>query len=156
MILMIKNIVTKDEETYKIHNVEDFDEIFERFPQTLDLALSSESVEDAAEKIAEYINKGSRLVAHVHSGVQKTEDEIATPEVTRGKASRINLEDQSSFASSFDVWSEKRVNDRRGLPRDTSYTPDPGRIREKKLDEKNPVTQMDKLKAKIKESHENR
>lgn len=153
MILTVRNTVTNEETNYKIHKAEDFDEIFDHYPRALDIALRSDSIQDAAEKIAKYIGAGSRVFAWVHSGVQKSED-VATNLDKDPEPTTLKLHDKEGFKTTFNLWAEKRAESKRGLPRDTSFAPDPGRIREDEPDQ--PMTQMDRLKARIEESNEDR
>lgn len=152
MILTVRNVLTHQEKNYKIHKAEDFDEVFEDYPRALDIALRSSSIQDAAEEIAKYIASGSRVFAWVHSGVQKSEDEIVNEFSSDHKPKTLKLHDKEEFRAAFNLWAEKRAEAKRGLPRDSSFAPDPGRLRDKDLDADGPLTPMEKLKARIEES----
>jgi hypothetical protein len=65
MILFVKNIMTDKETQYILHDAEDFEEIFHDYPKTRNLALRSRGLQDAAEKIAQYIGGSSRLDAWI-------------------------------------------------------------------------------------------
>lgn len=149
MILIIKNIFTNKEVAYPLNKVEDFDAIFDIYPSMHEVALRSDSIKDAAYKIAKHINSGSRVSAYIHSGVIKSEP---TEETTAPK-DKLKIESIENLGTLIDVWTEKRKKEKIKTGRDTTYSPDPGRIREKELDEGPPVTFMDKIKQRIKDEN---
>lgn len=149
MIITVRNIITNHEESYALRKLEDFDVIFDHYPWALDVALAADSIQDAAVKIAHYLDRGSRVSVRIHDDVNKHEDDIKFDE--KPKNVKLNLRPTSDLKDTFTLWAEKRLEQKRGIPRDSSFTPDPGRVRDKELDEQGPVTAMDKVKARIKE-----
>lgn len=148
MMLTVKNSMNNEEVTYKLNKPEDFQAIFDEYPMAERIAIHSDSTEDAAKNIAAYISRSSYYDAWIHSGVHKTEVE---PEKEEPKDVRLDLQNNDSFSLSVKLWAEKMAEKRRGIHRDNTFTPDPGRLRDKKLDEQDPVTGMDRIKAKIEE-----
>jgi hypothetical protein len=55
MVLVVE-FTSGERKQYILHKVRDFDKVFEDFPQTHEIALSSDTVEDAAKNIAEYLD----------------------------------------------------------------------------------------------------
>lgn len=146
MILVVKNLFSKKESTFKLNKVSDFDPLFKLYPWALNVALQSSSVADAAHKIAKYIDRSSTVIAYICSTVSKSEEE-AQPKQAEG----LKVESLSGFREELKAWSEKRSTPPKHTPRDTTYSPDTGRKRDPKLDLDAPVTLMEKLKHKIKE-----
>ena len=136
---------------FPLRKVEDFNPVFDMYPRAHDIALASDSLQDAAHKIAKYIDQGSRVSAYLHTGIAKTEaDPVEEPKEVKLKVGSVD-----AFALSIGMWAEKRKEESRSSPRrDTTFTPDPGRLRPKELDESPPVTLMDKIKQKIKDLKE--
>ena len=144
---MVKNLFSKKESTFTLNKASDFDSIFELYPWALDVALRSDSISDAAQQIAKYIDRNSTVISYVCDTVSKSEEEPKKPKQSNG----LKVESLSSFSDDLKAWSEKRVAPPKHVPRDTTFVPDNGRQRDPKLDIDAPVTLMEKLKHKIKE-----
>ncbi len=149
MILTVRNIVTKREKYYKLHKPEDFNIIFGIYPRTLDIALKSDSVKDAAKRIAAYIDSSSRYHAFIANEMKKSEQ--SQEEQQQPKDVRLQTESGDAFATAFKAWADKRFEGGRGLSRDTTHVPDPGRARTKEEDRGYPITSMDRIKRRIEE-----
>ena len=144
MILTIRDIMTKSETSYPLRKVEDFKVLFDRYPSAENIALRSNSVEDAIHKIAEYINHSSRLSVRLHDDVSKSEPEM---EETKPKDVKLKVSSVESFAMSLKLWGEERKEEDRGIHRDSTYSPDPGY--QKDPDPEVPVTPMERIKRRI-------
>lgn len=136
MILVLRNTVDNSEKIFKLNNVEDFDYFFKMFPQTYEIALGSDGIEDAARKIADYLSKNSRCEAWVaDTSMIKAEIERAETETNPKGSKPKRLKLSSGFSERFDQWVQKRIaEDRHLIHRDSTYVADPGRLREPALD----------------------
>lgn len=148
MMLIVKNSKNHKETVYKINKSEDLQDVFDEYPMAERIAIHSDSLEDAIKNIANYISRSSHYDAWIHSGVHKSEKIIKEKEPEDIK---LDLQDDESFALSIKLWAEKMSEKKRGMQRDNTFVPDPGRLRNSKLDELGPVTGMDRIKDRIKE-----
>jgi len=139
---------------FQVNKPEDFDAIYEMYPQAENIALRSSSVSDAALNVAKYIDSNRHVICNVVDGMRKSEEEDEEEEGP--KAVKLKVSSIDSFALSLGLWAEKRKKSDRGIHRDTTYTPDPGRLREKELDDPEPITLADKIKAASEGKDENR
>ncbi len=146
MILIIKDHMTNKEYTYKLNSIPDFDKLFDSFPATKSLCYRSKTIPEAVDKVKRYIDSTSRMYATVHSGSTIKKTEPAPPE---SPAESMSIISEKDLASNIKAWAEKRGKTK-NLPRDTTYTLDPGRLRDEELDEKAPSTLFQKIKAAIK------
>jgi hypothetical protein len=147
MLLVVTDIITNQEHTYKLYDVSDFDGIFHDYPRLKTICYRCNTVKEAAEAAENYLNsRCSRLKAHLflNSPVAKSE-EVAVP--PQKKESLIVNE--LDLSNNIKKWAEKRSKPKQ-LPRDTTFSPDPGKIRNEELDEKAPSTLFQKIKAAIK------
>jgi len=146
MILHIRNIISKHEKTYALRSYADFKKIFADYPQLVNLTLKSKNLKTGAHDIAEYFNMSSHISSWLSSGVAKSEKELeveAEPEVD------VKFSPQEDFKTSLEIWVQTRMENDRETSRDTTFTPDIGRVRDKKLDKPRDITSMDRIKSNI-------
>ena len=147
MILFVKNLVTNEVEHFRLNSVEDFDAIFKEFPSTHEIALRSRDLEDAAQEIAKYLSRNSHMDSWVHDTRLHKGEEFDTG-ISDEKRTPKPLENKGSFLDRFDKWFKQR-NEVKPLDRDNTFSLDPGRLREKKLDEVPDDTKLGKLRDEI-------
>jgi len=147
MILVVKNLFSNKQESFPLHKVEDFDRLFDLYPWSFEVALKSDSIADAAENIARYIDRSSTVIAYIHNEVAKSEEHAQV----KNKADGLDIQSLSNFSTSLERWAKKRSEPSSHIARDTTFSPDPGKQRHSELDIDAPITLIDKIKQKIKE-----
>ena len=153
MVVIVKDLFSKKEKTYNLNKPVDFKVLLELYPGSLNSVLGSMTVNEAAQQIAKYIDSSSRVISYTADGINKAE-----PEAEHQKQSaELKLDSIFNFDTSFNEWKHKRTNNLKEPTRDSTFSPDPGRIREKSLDKERPKTTIEKIKEKVKEANnENR
>lgn len=68
----MENIVSKKGRKFVLNSAEDFEEIFNLYPNTRNIALRSKGLEDAANKIAQYFSSGSRIDSWTEGTIMKS------------------------------------------------------------------------------------
>lgn len=146
MILHVRNVLSKHEKTYALRNYDDFRELFKSYPQLINLTLKSKNLKEGARDIAKYFSMSTYVLSWVSDDVSKSEKEL---EVEPEPKADVKFSPQPDFKVSLEVWVQSRMENDRETHRDSTFTPDIGRVRDKKLDKPRDVTSLDRIKSNI-------